>query len=143
MMAGRDRKPDERSSPVGRTESAIGWMAIAFDVNADGMQPVEVPEHEAITAAMPHWVREPKHRSQAEALCLQLASHGDPRVRAAVLHAFAELAARYGRCDSGARVKLAIALGLRDRDEDVRGRAGAAATTVEQALGWRLPRPVV
>ena len=40
-------------------------------------------------------------------------------------------------------VVRAIELGLRDRDDDVRDAATRSADLIEEALGWRISRPVV
>jgi hypothetical protein len=141
----REQEPEDETEAGQEswTGSTIGWMSVAFDFDADGMHAVDVPEHEAITAAMPQWVRRPEHRAAAEAFCLDLAAHPHPRVRAAVLEALGELATRYRQFDQRERVVRALELGLRDRDAEVRDAAAAATTTTERLLGWRVSRPVV
>jgi len=85
----------------------------------------------------------PRHESDTLDACLGFASQDHPAVRAAAAAAFGDLERHYGRLAERERVVRAIELGLRDRDDDVRGAASRSADFVEASLGWRISRPVV
>jgi hypothetical protein len=121
-------------------DSVLGYGGIVL--GADGV-PRPMPEHEALAAAIPRWVELADHEADTLGACLDVAAHDHPAVRAAAVAAFGELARRYGRLAERARVVRAIELGLRDRDDGVRGAATRSAAIVEQTLGWRISRPVV
>ena len=119
-----------------------GLMAGGVTIGADGVAR-SLREHEALAFAIPQWVMLPGHESDTLDACLGFAAHDQPAVRAAATAAFGDLARRYGRLAERERVLRAIELGLRDRDDDVRGAAARSADIVEAALGWRISRPVV
>jgi hypothetical protein len=133
-----DDSDDELETGYG--ESVL--MAGGVIVGADGIAR-PLPEHEAIAGAIPQWVLLPKHEADTLDACLGFAAHDHPAVRAAAAAAFGDLVRRYGRLAERERVVRAIELGLRDRDDDVRGAASRSAGIVEAALGWRISRPVV
>ena len=119
-----------------------GLMAGGVTIGADGVAR-PIPEHEALAYAIPQWVLLPGQESDTLDACLGLAAHDHPAVRAAAAAAFGDLARCYGRLGERDRVVRAIELGLRDRDDNVRGAAARSADIVEAALGWRISRPVV
>jgi hypothetical protein len=121
-------------------DSVLGYGGVVL--GDDGVLHV-MPEHQALTAAIPRWVELPAHEAATVDACLEFAAHDHPAVRAACAAAFGDLARRYGRLTQRERVVRAIELGLRDRDNDVRGAATRSADILEQALGWRISRPVV
>jgi hypothetical protein len=121
-------------------ESALGAGGIT--VGADGIAR-PLPEHEALAGAIQQWVLLAEHESDTLDACLGFAAHDHPAVRAAAVAAFGDLARRYGRLAERARVVRSVELGLRDRDDDVRGAASRSADILEATLGWRISRPVV
>lgn len=119
-------------------DSVVGYGGIVLGV--DGVAR-PMPEHEALAAAIPQWVKLGGHEADTLAACLEFATHDHPTIRAATLSAFGGLARRYGR---RARARRAGGrAGLRDRDDDVRGAAPRSADLIEEALGCRISRPVV
>jgi hypothetical protein len=124
------------------TYAESGLMAGGVALGADGVTR-PLPEHEALAFAIPQWVLLRGHQSDTLDACLGFAAHDHPAVRAAAAAAFGDLARRHGRLAHRERVVRAIELGLRDRDDDVRGAASRSADIVEAALGWRISRPVV
>ena len=125
---------------ITRADSVLGYGGVVL--GDDGGLRV-IPEHQALTAAIPRWVELPAHQADTVDACLAFAAHEHPAVRAACVVALGDLARRYGRVAQRERVVRAIELGLRDRDKDVRGVATQSADILEQALGWQISRPVV
>lgn len=75
----------------------------------------------------------------AESICLRLADHPDPQVRANAILGFGHLARTCGRLNE-AVVKPIIERGLNDAALAVRKHAYDASTDVEHYLGWRINR---
>ena len=73
----------------------------------------------------------------AQAVCLQLATHPEPGVRANAILGFGHLARLHRRLDRD-RVEPALREALNDRDADVRGHAESAAEDVATFLDWQL-----
>ena len=121
-------------------DSVLGYSGIVLGENG---RLHAMPEHQALAAAIPRWVELPDHEADTVGACLEFAAHDHPLVRAACVAAFGDLARRYGRLAQRARVVRAVELGLRDHDDDVRRAASRSADILEQALGWRVSRPVV
>jgi hypothetical protein len=70
-------------------------------------------------------------------LCLKLSHHNHPNVRGNAILGFGHLARRFGRLDMEC-VKPLIEAALKDDDFAVSGQAWAAASDVEQFLGWKV-----
>ena len=141
MQHERPNSDDARSEYDSvHADSALGYAGIVL--GSDGV-PGPMPEYDALAAAIPQWVKLAGHEADTLGACLEFATHDHPTVRAATLSAFGELARHYGRLAQRGRVVRAIELGLRDRDDDVRDAATRSADLIEEALGWRISRPVV
>jgi hypothetical protein len=73
----------------------------------------------------------------AEAVCLALGAHAHPNVRGNAILGFGHLARTAGVIRDADAVRAAVAAGLGDKDEYVRGQAHAAADDLGHFLGWR------
>jgi len=76
----------------------------------------------------------------AQEICIRLAAHEHPDVRANAVLGFGHLARICGKLDE-ARVRPIIEAALRDPDRRVRGQADAAASDVGMFLDWLIERP--
>ena len=71
------------------------------------------------------------------AVCLQLATHEDPKVRGNAILSIGHLARRF-RCLDEMLIKPVIEKALRDHDEYVRSSAGSASDEIHQFLHWTI-----
>ena len=140
MLPGHPDSDDTNEYETTYADSVLGYGGIAL--GPDGVARA-MPEHQALAAAIPRWVELAEHKADTLDACLQFAAHDHPAVRSASVAALGALARRYGQLGERQRVVHAIELGLRDRNEDVRGAASRTADILEAALGWRISRPVV
>jgi hypothetical protein len=82
---------------------------------------------------------DPPEYEWAESVCLRLASHSHPQVRANAILGFGHLARTCGRLNETV-VRPIVEGGLLDESQAVRGHASSAADDIEVFLGWRIDR---
>lgn len=73
-------------------------------------------------------------------ICVRLAAHADPRVRANAILGFGHLARVCGALDE-ARVRPLVEAALTDSDPRVCGNAETAASDIRFFLGWEIGAP--
>jgi hypothetical protein len=73
----------------------------------------------------------------AESVCVRLAAHAHPRVRANAILGFGHLARTCRRLNETV-VRPLLEMGLKDQTPEVRGQAEAAAMDIRMFLGWTI-----
>ena len=131
MVEGTDGAAGKNDSEAVQLGSALGWGGVVF--RPDGST-AAMPEDEALAAAIAQWVYLPEHLDDAVAICLDVVTRPEPRVRTAAVSAFGAIARRYARVPREQAVRFAVARALQDPVDEVR----EAATTTTQALDQAL-----
>ena len=110
-----------------------GWTRYEIEDLLGTAEPDELAEVPIVVSL------DPPDADWAQEICLDLTDHEDPVVRGNAVLALGHLARTTGDLDEE-RARAAIAAGLEDDDEYVRGQAEAAADDVENYMEWVIER---
>ena len=109
------------------------WTEAEVEAVIERGNPEELP-YAPIVATM-----NPTDYEWALSVCLRLASHPHPHVRANAILGFGHLARTCRQLDE-AVVRPLVESALKDDARAVRGNAASAADDIETYLGWRIDR---
>lgn len=113
-------------------ESTLGWGGMIVGPDGIGMP---LPEHEALTAAIPLWVNIPEHLDSAVSIYVDVMSRPEVGVRLAAISAIGDIVRKYGRLPHEAQARRAISIAQNDTNPEVAAAAVATSSIVDKVLG--------